>query len=110
MTPPHTTDPDDKLNRRVAVMAELGFFTSAICERTGLTQSQVNSRTSLYGIKRADYRRGHNEASQRVLKKNLFDRKDWTGMISDYENTRTTVRARLAKRRKAAAKKMGQRR
>ena len=98
-------------NQRVAIMAELGFHTRAIASRTGMTESQINSRTALYGIRRRDYRDGNNDASSRVLalavgkkpvaKSRIFTKDEAAIMAISYDETREKVKQRIAERAKA---------
>ena len=111
----HTTDPQDRENQKVALMAELGFHTRAIADATGLSESQVNSRTSLYGIRRRDYRDGRNEASSRVLvlaigsvskpQRRIFQQAEMTTMAESYAEVRERVRKRIAAQAKEAREK-----
>ena len=99
----HTTDPGDPRNQQVCLMAELGFFTRAISRTTGFTESQVNYRTRLYGIKRSEYRNGTNEAADRVLKSRVFTKVERQSMATDYGTTKEKVLKQLKKRRKKSA-------
>jgi hypothetical protein len=109
-TKPHTTDPLDLNNQKVAIMAELGFHTRAIANATGFTEAQINARTSLFGIRRRDYRDGKNEASARVLvmaigkepspRARFFQRDELRAMAGNYSEVREKVRKRLAERAK----------
>lgn len=50
-----------------AILGEAGWYTRAIAKETGLTESQVNYRLGLAGVKRADYRNGGSEIAKVIL-------------------------------------------
>ena len=52
----------------VAFLGEIGWHTSAIAERTQMTECQVNYRLHKAGIKRKDYRNGESPTSELVVK------------------------------------------
>lgn len=102
---PHTTDPQDPRNLQVSLMAELGFFTRAISRVTGLSESQVNYRTRLYGIKRSEYRNGSNEAASRILSSRVFKKTERKKMAADYDSVRDRVLEKMKRQRANARRK-----
>lgn len=94
-------------------MAELGFHTRAIADATGFTTGQVNSRASLYGIRRRDYRDGVNDAAGRVMAVALKGEPVRSGGLFTKEQDRqylaryTDVRAKIQEKMRDARVRKG---
>jgi hypothetical protein len=53
---------------QAALLGSLGFSTTCICNKTGLTSGQVMYRLSKASIRRMDYRNGDSAVASVVLK------------------------------------------
>lgn len=57
----------NKLDLEVLLLGSMGFSTDFICQRTGMSVSQVLYRLRLGAVRRADYRNGTTAVAKFVL-------------------------------------------